>query len=126
MKYFKLQTLTETSLERQALETEYRNSSDEVNVELEESLDAVGGVLVPGVQGLHGGKPLGILELPGATDDSDVGLGRGHPVHSEEAERVAVRLGRSLEHGGEHEGLAGAVLRAGDVETLRPADDRGA
>ena len=99
---------------------------NEVHVELEDSLDAVGGVLVAGVQRLDGGEALGVLVLAGASDDGDVGLRRGHPVDPEEAERVAVRRLGALEHGREHDGLAGAVLRAGDVEPLRPADDPGA
>lgn len=98
-----------------------------MNAELEESLDAVGGVLVAGVQRLDDGEPLGVLVLARAADDSDVGLRRRHPVDAEEAERVAVRLdAAAVEHGREHERLAGAVLRAGDVEPLRPADDGGA
>ena len=97
-----------------------------MHVELEDSLDAVGGVLVAGVQRLDGGEALGVLVLAGAPDDGDVGLWRGHPVDPEEAERVAVRRLGALEHGREHDGLAGAVLRAGDVEPLRPADDPGA
>jgi hypothetical protein len=101
-------------------------SSNEVHVELEDGLDAVGGVLVAGVQRLDGGEALGVLVLAGASDDGDVGLWRGHPVDPEEAERVAVRRLGPLEHGREHDGLAGAVLRAGDVEPLRPADDPGA
>lgn len=81
-------------------------------------------MLVARVQRLDGGEALGVLVLAGASDDGDVGLRRGHAVDPEEAERVATmrRLG-AFEHGGEHDGLAGAVLRACDVEALRPADD---
>lgn len=79
-----------------------------MNAELEESLDAVGGVLVAGVQRLDDGEPLGVLVLARAADDSDVGLRRRHPVDAEEAERVAVRLdAAAVEHGREHERLAG-------------------
>lgn len=81
-------------------------------------------MLVARVQRLDGGEALGVLVLAGASDDGDVGLRRGHAVDAEEAERVAaMRCLGALEHGGEHDGLAGAVLRAGNVEALRPADD---
>lgn len=83
-------------------------------------------MLVARVQRLDGGEALGVLVLAGASDDGDVGLRRGHAVDPEEAERIAMRCLGALEHGGEHDGLAGAVLRAGDVEALRPADDPGA
>jgi hypothetical protein len=76
------------------------------------------------MQRLDGGEALGVLVLAGASDDGDVGLRRRHAVDPEEAERVAaMRCLGALEHGGKHDGLAGAVLRAGDVEALRPTDD---
>lgn len=48
------------------------SGSNEVDVELEQSLDAVGGVLVAGVQRLDGGESLGVLVLAGAPDDGDM------------------------------------------------------